>query len=412
MNKKINEIINILDDNVAIEILKESEKCFKIGADRAALLFAFNSLMHALKNKLIKAGKPKDVAEGEWDSFYQSLLNDDKTEKVILNEICNNNSKYFTIEERLKQDMQYWIARRNSCAHWKLSDEISCELVDVFYSFYLHNVYRFQLGSSVEQILTDLYDVYDITKNPPGTSPEIVIRRISYAIKNEEFDSLVSSLLLKYDFNISIESPLLEITKYMYMILDENKTRTITNKIRTTPRWASFFLEKYPRYFDYIFRSKDDFFEIIKIDKNCCCKLFCVFEKQGLFCKNGEGNDYEKFYKFIFDNNIFCDEWALYTDDFYNYVKTNLQQYFQSWGWLNTNERCDTLIRVLTMKKPDFSIFDIIIKHYSNSFNSYFFLERLKYDSSKSFNKELLNIASAKSVSIPSRLLNILQANN
>ena len=90
MNLRVNEIINILDDETAVEILNESEKCFKIGADRAALLFAFNSLMQALKNKLIKAGKPKDVTQGEWDSFYQNLLDDDKTEKVILKEIKNN----------------------------------------------------------------------------------------------------------------------------------------------------------------------------------------------------------------------------------------------------------------------------------------------------------------------------------
>ena len=65
------------------------------------------------------------------------------------------------------------------------------------------------------------------------------------------------------------------------MILDENKIKRLTEKIRITPQWASYFLEKFPRYFDYIFKTKDDFFEIIKINTESCCKLFLIFEKQG-----------------------------------------------------------------------------------------------------------------------------------
>lgn len=411
MNLRVNEIINILDDETAVEILNESKKCFKIGADRAALLFAFNSLMQALKNKLIKAGKPKDVTQGEWDSFYQNLLDDDKTEKVILKEIKNNSSKYFTIDEGLKKDMDYWISRRNSCAHWKLNDEITSDLVDVFYSFYLHNIYRFQLGSSVEKVISDLNDIYDVTKNRPGTSPEIVIRRISYSIKNEEFGTLLSTLADNYLWNISKDSPLLEITKYMFMILDENKIKRLTEKIRITPQWASYFLEKFPRYFDYIFKTKDDFFEIIKINTESCCKLFLIFEKQGLFSNGQKNNDYELFYKFIFDKGIFVDEQDIFTDGFYNYVKVNLSNYFSNWQWLNDNARCETLIKILTMKSPDLDICKIIINHYGNMFNSHFFLERLKYSFAKNFNKEIINIASVNNLLTPRQFDSILRNN-
>ena len=198
----------------------------------------------------------------------------------------------------------------------------------------------------------------------------------------------------------------------MFMILDENKVKKLTEKIRITPQWASYFLGKFPRYFDYVFKTKEDFFEIIKINAECCCKLFLVFEKQGLFSKgNHQNNDYELFYKFIFDKGIFVDEQNIFTDDFYNYVKANLFDYFSSWQWLNDNNRCETLIKILTMKTPDLDICKIIINHYNNMFNSYFFLERLKYSFAKSFNREIINIANANNISIPRQLDSILKGN-
>ena len=411
MNLKIEEIIKILEDETAIEIVKESEKCFKIGADRAALLFAFNSLMQALKSKLIKAGRPRDVTEGEWNSFYERLLNDDKTEKVILSEISNSSSKYFSIDEKLKNDMQYWISRRNACAHWKSSDDISSDLVNVFYSFYLHNIYRFQLGSSVEQTISDLCDIYDITKYRPGTSPEFVVRRINYSIKNEEFSTFLNLLSDRLAWNFNIETPLLEITQYMFLLLDEHKVSILTDKLRTNTEWASYFLEKYPRFFNYIYKTKEDFFEIIKVKSVSCCKLFLIFKNQGLFNKDSQDNDYEKFYNFIFDNRISIDEDSLYNDDFYNFVKSNLNKYLSNWSWLNDNSRCDNIINALVKKSPDLDICNIIINHFNKAYNSYYFLERFRYDISKSFNRDFLNIASQYQLKIPNNLLIILQIN-
>ena len=411
MNFKIEEIIKILEDETAIEILKESEKCFKIGADRAALLFAFNSLMQALKSKLIKAGRPRDVEEGEWYSFYNSLLDDDKTEKVILKEIFNSSSKYFSLDEKLKQDMQYWGSRRNACAHWKTSDDISSDLVNVFYNFYLHNIYKFNLGSSVEQTISDLCDIYDITKYRPGTSPEFAIRRINYSIKNEEFPNFLNLLSDRFLWNFNSNSPLLEVTQYMFLLLDDYKVNVLSEKIRTNTEWASYFLEKYPRFFNYIYKTKEDFFEIIKVKSDSCCKLFLIFRNQGLFSNNPHDNDYEKFYKFIFDNKIFIDEASLFNDDFYNFVKASLNEHLSNWSWLNDNSRCDNIIKALIMKDPDLDICTIIIKHFKNQFNSHFFLERFKYVTSKNFNKHFLNIAAANKLSIPNNLLSILQNN-
>lgn len=122
-------------------------------------------------------------------------------------------------------------------------------------------------------------------------------------------------------------------------------------------------------------------------------------------------NDYEKFYKFIFDNEIYIDEVSLFNVDFYNYVKANLNKYLSSWSWLNDNSRCDNIMRALIMKSPDLDICNIIINHFKNQYNSHFFLERFKYDTSKSFNKDFLNIAAANKLSIPNNLLSILQKN-
>lgn len=411
MNLKIEEIIKILEDETAIEILKESEKCFKIGADRAALLFAFNSLMQALKSKLIKAGRPRDVEEGEWNNFYDGLLDDDKTEKVILKEISNSSSKYFSLDEKLKQDMKYWISRRNACAHWKTSDDISSDLVNVFYTFYLRNIYRFQLGSSVDQTVSDLCDIYDITKYRPGTSPEFVIRRINYSIKDEEFLTFINLLTDRLAWNFNIKTPLLEITQYMFLLLDDHKVNILTEKIRTNTEWASYFLEKYPRFFNYIYKTKEDFFEIIKVKSDSCCKLFLIFKNQDLFNTDSQDNDYERFYNYIFDNRISIDEESIYNDDFYNFVKSHLKNYLSNWSWLNDNSRCDNIINALVKKSPDFDICNIIINHFNKANYSYYFLERFRYDISKSFNRDFLNIATQCQLKIPNYLLLILQNN-
>lgn len=413
MHSKINEIISILEDDSAIEILKESEKCFKIGADRAALLFAFNSLLQALKNTAIKAGKPKDVNEGYWKSFYNDLLNDDRMENRILKEINNSESKFFAVDEGLRKDMDYWKARRNSCAHWKTDDDISSVLVESFYSFYLKNLYKFQLCSSIEQVIKDLRDNYDVTKTRPGTSPDRIIRRINYSIKYEEFNSLLTQIEYNYSFwNSSSENPIVEITKSMYEILDEKKEEMLSEKIRTSPEWASLFLSKQPRFFFHIYHSKNDFFELIKTNSSSCCQLFLIFEKEKLFSNQPQDNDYERFYNFILENRISSVPTEIYTDAFYNYIKSNLSSYFDGYSWLKDNSRCDNLINVLTLKKPDLEILTILNNHYSNQFSSQFFLVRLQYSIAKKFNKELLNIASINNIEITNKLLTVLQNNS
>jgi hypothetical protein len=99
MNIKTDKIISILEDTESVDILKESEKCFRIGADRAALLFGFNSLIRAIRNRLIKIGKPAQVGKPEWEAFYNKLLNDDEMEKAVLTAIRSHQSKYFSINE-------------------------------------------------------------------------------------------------------------------------------------------------------------------------------------------------------------------------------------------------------------------------------------------------------------------------
>ena len=63
------------------------------------------------------------------------------------------------------------------------------------------------------------------------------------------------------------------------------------------------------------------------------------------------------------------------------------------------------------MKNPDLEICSIIINHFSNQFNSYFFLERFRSTTAKDFNKEFMNIANANNLIIPQNVLNIMQNN-
>lgn len=88
-----------------------------------------------------------------------------------------------------------------------------------------------------------------------------------------------------------------------------------------------------------------------------------------------------------------------------------MSNYFSNWQWLNDNARCETLIKILTMKSPDLDICKIIINHYGNMFNSHFFLERLKYSFAKNFNKEIINIASVNNLLTPRQLDSILRNN-
>lgn len=412
MNERIDEILSILDDDVSKEILKESERCFKIGADRAALLFGFSSLMQAIKNRLIKIGKPKDVSDTDWGSFYHDLLDDDKMEKIILSEIRKNSSKYFSIEDKLRRDITYWIDRRNACAHWKISEDISSEMVDVFYLFYLKNIYRFQLGSSSVQIIKDLEDIYDITKTRPGTSPEPVIRRINYSIRNEEFDDFLDNLIDSYEWRLNSESPLLEITENMYKILSDEKLGMLTSKIRVHSKWASLFLEKYNRYFNWVFKSKEELFQLVSSGAEGVCKLFKLFDKKGLLIKDSLNDDYERFYAMILEKKIDITDGDedIITDQLYNWFITNLDRYLnENWSWLNDNSRADTFIKILRFRSPDVDVCKKIIDYFSHPQYSFFFLERFSYEDSKNFNALFLKVVDSNALTMPKKLKDAME---
>lgn len=412
MNIKTDKIISILEDQDSIDILKESEKCFRIRANRAALLFGFNSLIRAIRNRLIKIGKPEQVTIDEWKNFYNDLLNDDKMEKSVLIAIRSSQSKYFSINEKLRQEMDYWIDKRNSCAHWK-QDTIESELVDVFYSFYLNNIYKFQLGSSINQTVIDLNEIYDKTKNRPGTKPDRVINRIKYSIADEQFKELLKKIYDSYYF-MTPDSPIIEIAEVMYSLLDERKLHILNEYLRNNIEWTSCLIEKHSRFINYIFHSSQDFFHIIEksIQSEDVCRLFVVLKNTKFL----NDQDIELFFNSVFELKINIKgnfENQILSEQFTDWlVNKKLVTYLgNSYNWIN--ERVDTLYKVLTFKMPNEETCKLIANYFTGSYSSQWFCERFSYDDSrvKAFNKCMLSFELAGKITIPINLKNKITNN-
>lgn len=375
MDYRVEEIINLNIDSVCNEILKESELCYRNCAYRGALLFAFSAFLTAIRKKVVDSGKPSAVVQGEWDNLLVNLYDDDKMEKEVLKIINDSTGKYFSISPALKQEVEYWKNKRNVCAHWK-QDIIDADIAGGFYSFFLRNVYKFSLKSSIETAIDELRSVYDISKTRPGTSPDNAINRLKYSIKQQEYATFFEQFEQKFNYGL-VDKHFIEISDGIMRIGEDSFRESMIDKIRLDCEWAAKLLNAHPRWLHSIFHTEQEFIVCIGRSSNPedIMDLYAVLKSKNFTT----GLSAKKVFDIILDKKKYVDpkNAAIIDDLFWGYFKEKIATrplIFSEYMWVN--ERADFIHQILVSKSPDQEIVNALINGYSQQTNSQWLLER------------------------------------
>ena len=411
MLKCVDELISLFSNRKQIqEMFCESELCFKIGAYRAALLFAYSAFIRALKIKIIENGKPSSVSESDWTTICDKLESENKMEAKVHE--CIQRPEFFDIEDTLKRSVAFWKDRRNACAHWK--DEcINQELVESFYYFILHNQYKFSIRTSADNAIREIFSVFDIDMYRPGTSAESKIKVMPYLLSDNDIDTFCSQLIEKCAFSINEKRKNAIQVMELILRMGAEKYRTaLVNKLRTEYNIIGMIIDVSPSLLPLILENKEEYkmcltdryiegafrhkIAIILRDRNflddelfgCYYKAMLEYDKEGVKC---------------FDSSLMkqCGE---------RFVIDVINGKVDGSNYLFINDRADLIYQLLLNIPIDEKFVRCIVLLFNKVTYSQWLIERFFYDGDE--RKKLIDGLEAEAkeldISLPSPLSNAI----
>lgn len=151
----------------AAKAVAESAACFKLGAYRAGLLFAYLAWALVIRRRLVGARAPTGFVAGRWAALQTQLLDEAEWDAAVFQATQQAVPPIFLVPADLRRQVEYWKDRRNDCAHFK-DNEITSAHVEAFYSFFLSNIGRFVPNGSAEALIDRLLIHFDPNMTPPG----------------------------------------------------------------------------------------------------------------------------------------------------------------------------------------------------------------------------------------------------
>lgn len=412
MLKKIDDICALFTEHPDIqEMFKESEKCFKVEAYRAALLFAFSAFLKVLSRKIIECGRPSSVTEGEWGDTCAKLSSDDSLEEHVLKCIQSKDNKYFFINQSLKDQVTSWKTLRNACAHWKddLIDEFT---VENFYSFILFNQYKFSIKTSAENAVNELLSVFDSSRNIPNISLDQKIKSLPYLLADKDIDDFCK-LLVKS--NIRVTTPIAEIIDLIMIHSPEKYKNGFIKYFHSNIREAVDLIEKKNHLLSHLFLSDSDYELLLKSDEcylNRRQLVASLLKKKGLLSDSLLRCFFESLYND--DERAISDEYSILIADCSNLFLEKIHAgnfYYSDYGQINS--KADLIYQLLSCRTIDNDIINIWNNFFDGANYSWHLEERFGYkeEKRKKYNKEILDFANANNITLNTRLTNILNSN-
>lgn len=148
-----------LEDNIyysnVLSLLNEAVICYKVSANKAALLLSYMAFTDIIRRRLLEAKKPDKIIEGEWIQKRKLLLDDDAAEKEVFDILNRADDKYFKLNDSIRVQIRYWKDRRNDCAHLK-SNPIDSVHVESFWLFLMNNINKFTVIDSGKDLLNKI----------------------------------------------------------------------------------------------------------------------------------------------------------------------------------------------------------------------------------------------------------------
>ena len=190
-------------DQEADSCFSESFICFKVGAYKAALLFAYLGFFGVLRTRILAAQPPTGFTAAHWTSIQNKVRNAETWDKSIFEATQQvNPGQVFIVSPDLRGQVTYWKDRRNDCAHSK-QNKIVAAHVEAFFAFVESNLSKFAVNGSRPAITARIFNHYNPSLTPPNQQIAPLIQEITHAVPIAELGDFTNDLATAFDNNRS-----------------------------------------------------------------------------------------------------------------------------------------------------------------------------------------------------------------
>lgn len=173
---------------------REAVVCFKAGAYRASLVFSYLGLLLSIRQRLLSAGPPTDVPQGQWADLQARMRNDDDWDAATFDATqMKRPSPAFAVSDSVRHQMAYWRARRNDCAHSK-ANGIDHSHTESLWLFITSNLSKFAVIGSSQSLLARVERHLDPTYTAPGTDAAPLVEEIPSAVEPRDLPAFLADL--------------------------------------------------------------------------------------------------------------------------------------------------------------------------------------------------------------------------
>ncbi|WP_196890228.1 hypothetical protein [Aureivirga sp. CE67] len=228
------------------KLFEESLICYRVKANRAALLFSYLGFFTIIKERIIRYNGDK-IEKKRLNHLIQKLNDDGKWEEAIYNELNNSRSSIFNFSESIRTQIQYWKDRRNDCAHFR-ENEINHTHVEMFWTFLKSNLNKITIEGGMENLLQKFKTHFDDTRTAPNSDYTHLLNEIDSSIEKNDFQFFMDNLddffdeynperfLLFYNIVVTLKNTSLEKEPLKWL---ENKNKFTLYLIYYQPQIAN-----------------------------------------------------------------------------------------------------------------------------------------------------------------------------
>jgi len=177
----------------------ESFACFKTGANKAALLFAYLGFMNVIRDRILSSPIPTGIAPVYWQDVQGQVRTAETWDKAVFDAIQKKNpAPIFLISDDIRNQVGYWKDRRNDCAHSKQNKIVTAH-VEAFYAFIESNLGKFVINGSRNEILSRILDYFNPSLTPPNQPLTPIIHDLPNAVLAGELVQFLNELCIEFD---------------------------------------------------------------------------------------------------------------------------------------------------------------------------------------------------------------------
>jgi len=173
----------------------ESFVCFKVGAYKASLLFAYLGFMNVIRDRIIAAPSPTGITPNHWAGIQSSAKNPEAWEKAVFDAIQQKQpAPVFDVPDDIRDQVKYWKDRRNDCAHSKQNKIIAAH-VETLYAFIESNLGKFAVNGSRPEMVRRILDYFNPSLTSPNEPLTPIIHDLLTALKSAEYTSFIAEAI-------------------------------------------------------------------------------------------------------------------------------------------------------------------------------------------------------------------------